>query len=112
MFHSISVEDPSVDFVRLRDFVDVNNGLELVKSFADPEVVKAGFSEVMAKVKVFSLNLLSGIPANTLKKFFIILLALFLYANFSNTNLLTSKLRVDTAGLISFISCVKWRYWR
>jgi hypothetical protein len=36
--------------VRLRDFVDVVNGLEHVKLYGDPEVVKAGFTEDMAKV--------------------------------------------------------------
>jgi len=46
----LSVEDPSEDFVRLRDFVDVVNALELVKAFADPDIVKAGFSEDMVKV--------------------------------------------------------------
>ncbi len=47
---TFSVEDPSEDFVRLRDFVDVSNGLKLVSAFADPEIVKAGFSEDMVKV--------------------------------------------------------------
>lgn len=45
----ITVEDPSEDFVRLRDFVDVSNGLKLVSTFADPAIVKAGFSEDMVK---------------------------------------------------------------
>jgi hypothetical protein len=47
---TFSVEDPSEDFVRLRDFVDVSNGLKLVSAFADPEIVKGGFSEDMVKV--------------------------------------------------------------
>jgi len=38
--------------VRLRDFVDVSNGLKLVSTFADPAIVKAGFSEDMVKVNV------------------------------------------------------------
>ena len=48
------VEDPSEDFVRLRDFVDVSNALELLKTFSDPLVVKAGFSEDMVKVNTCS----------------------------------------------------------
>lgn len=50
-FYNFSVEDPSEEFVRLRDYVDVVNGLEHVSLFADPEIVKAGFTEDMVKVK-------------------------------------------------------------
>ncbi len=52
LFVSFPVEDPSEDFVRLRDFVDVGNALQLLKAFSDPAIVKAGFSEDMVKVSV------------------------------------------------------------
>ena len=43
----ITVEDPSDNFVRLRDFVDTRNCLRLA-SFAKAEVMK-GFSDGMAE---------------------------------------------------------------
>ena len=43
------MEDPSEEFVRLRDFVDTRNCLEMVEAFRDADKVKAGFSEAMIK---------------------------------------------------------------
>ena len=43
-----SVEDPSEDFVRLRDFVDTKNCLKSVESFGSLEAVSGGFTEAMA----------------------------------------------------------------
>ena len=43
-----TVEDPSEDFVRLRDFVDTKNCLESVESFGSLEAVSNGFTEAMA----------------------------------------------------------------
>ena len=39
-----SVEDPSEDFVRLRDFVDTKNCLKSVESFGSLEAVSNGFT--------------------------------------------------------------------
>jgi len=44
----ITVEDPSEDFVRLRDFVDTKNCLEKVETFGSLETLSNGFTEVMA----------------------------------------------------------------
>ena len=43
-----AVEDPSEDFVRLRDFVDVKNALKQVTSLGSLEAVSSGFTEAMA----------------------------------------------------------------
>ena len=43
-----SVEDPSEEFVRLRDFVDAQNCLEQVKSMNCMEAVSKGFTDAMA----------------------------------------------------------------
>ena len=42
------VEDPSEDFVRLRDFVDTKNCLKSVESFGSLEAVSNGFTDTMA----------------------------------------------------------------
>ena len=47
-FILILVEDPSEEFVRLRDFVDAQNCLREVKSMGSLEAVSKGFSEAMA----------------------------------------------------------------
>jgi len=44
----ITVEDPSEDFVRLRDFVDTKNCLKSVESFGSLEAVSNGFTDAMA----------------------------------------------------------------
>jgi len=44
----ITVEDPSEDFVRLRDFVDTKNCLKSVESFGSFEAVSGGFTDAMA----------------------------------------------------------------
>jgi len=44
----ITVEDPSEDFVRLRDFVDAKNCLQSVESFGSLEAVSGGFTDAMA----------------------------------------------------------------
>jgi len=44
----ITVEDPSEEFVRLRDFVDAQNCLEQVKSMNCMEAVSKGFTDAMA----------------------------------------------------------------
>lgn len=45
----ITVEDPSDDFVRLRDFVDTKNCLAQVTTLATLSAVSGGFTEAMAK---------------------------------------------------------------
>merc|ERR1712109_202917 len=45
----ITVEDPSEDFVRLRDFVDTKNCLKSVESFGSFEAVSGGFTDAMTK---------------------------------------------------------------
>ena len=42
------MEDPSEEFVRLRDFVDAQNCLEQVKSMGCMEAVSKGFTDAMA----------------------------------------------------------------
>ena len=42
------MEDPSEEFVRLRDFVDAQNCLEQVKSMNCMEAVSKGFTDAMA----------------------------------------------------------------
>ena len=43
------MEDPSDDFVRLRDFVDTKNCLAQVTTMASLSAVSGGFTEAMAK---------------------------------------------------------------
>lgn len=45
----ITVEDPSDDFIRLRDFVDIQNALKLLDCFSSVEKVEGGFNENMTK---------------------------------------------------------------
>jgi len=45
----ITVEDPSDDFIRLRDFVDVQNSLKLLECFSSLEKLRSGFDDNMAK---------------------------------------------------------------
>jgi len=45
----ITVEDPSDDFIRLRDFVDVQNSLKLLECFSSLDKVKTGFNDSMIK---------------------------------------------------------------
>jgi len=45
----ITVEDPSDDFIRLRDFVDVQNSLKLLECFSTLDKVKGGFNDSMIK---------------------------------------------------------------
>ena len=45
----ILVEDPSDDFIRLRDFVDVQNSLKLLECFSSLDKVKTGFNDSMIK---------------------------------------------------------------
>ena len=44
-----SVEDPSEDFVRLRDFVDAKNCFSQLSTLANLEAVSGGFTEDMTK---------------------------------------------------------------
>ena len=44
-----SVEDPSEDFVRLRDFVDAKNCFSQLSTLANLEAVSGGFTETMTK---------------------------------------------------------------
>ena len=44
IFFLFAVEDPSEDFVRLRDFVDTKNCLKSVESFGSLEAVSNGFT--------------------------------------------------------------------
>ena len=48
-FFLFLVEDPSDDFVRLRDFVDTKNCLAQVTTLASLSAVSGGFTEAMAK---------------------------------------------------------------
>lgn len=43
------MEDPSEDFVRLRDFVDAKNCLRSVESMGSLKATSGGFTEAMAK---------------------------------------------------------------
>ena len=43
------VSDPSDDFIRLRDFVDVQNSLKLLECFSTLDKVKGGFNDSMIK---------------------------------------------------------------
>ena len=45
----ILVEDPSDDFIRLRDFVDVQNSLKLLECFSSADKLRSGFSDNMVK---------------------------------------------------------------
>ena len=45
----LSVEDPSEDFVRLRDFVDAKNCFSQLSTLANLEAVSGGFTETMTK---------------------------------------------------------------
>ena len=45
----ILVEDPSDDFIRLRDFVDVQNSLKLLECFSSTDKVRSGFNDGMVK---------------------------------------------------------------
>lgn len=45
----VTVEDPSDDFIRLRDFVDVQNSLKLLECFSSPDKVRSGFNDGMVK---------------------------------------------------------------
>ena len=45
----ISVEDPSDDFIRLRDFVDVQNSLKLLDCFSSLDKLRNGFNDSMVK---------------------------------------------------------------
>lgn len=47
-FYFLAVEDPSEEFVRLRDFVDAQNCLSKVKSMGSMEAVSNGFTDAMA----------------------------------------------------------------
>ena len=43
------MEDPSDDFIRLRDFVDVQNSLKLLECFSSADKLRSGFSDNMVK---------------------------------------------------------------
>ena len=47
--YCVLVEDPSDDFIRLRDFVDVQNSLKLLECFSTLDKVKGGFNDSMIK---------------------------------------------------------------
>ena len=48
----LSVEDPSEDFVRLRDFVDAKNCFSQLSTMVNLEAVSGGFTEDMTKEEV------------------------------------------------------------